>query len=97
MARVGVHKGGAWDPSIVRRVLGVVPHDLPPVSAPVITSDGFIENDATAWLREVDARSGLRRTKTALTRADSLRSFLNYVLAQNTSIGTAAGSVDSFV
>lgn len=92
MARVGVHKGGAWDPSIVRRVLGVVPHDLPPVSAPVITIDGIIENDATAWLREVDARSGLRRTKTALTRADSLRAFLNYVLAQNTSIRGATNA-----
>jgi hypothetical protein len=48
VARVGVHKGGASDPSVVQYVLGVVPHDLPPVTAPVITIDGITENDATA-------------------------------------------------
>lgn len=84
MARVRVHRGGDWDVRVVERTLGVVPHVVPPVTAPVISIDGVVENDASAWLREVDARSGPRKTRTATTRADSLRSFLHYITAQNT-------------
>lgn len=92
MARVRVHRGGDWDVQVVERALGVVPHVVPPVRAPVITIDGIVENDASAWLREVDARSGLRKTRTAITRADSLRTFLHYITAQNTSLRGATNA-----
>lgn len=58
MARVRVHRGGGWDVEVVQRTLGVVPHVVPSVTAPVITIDGIVEDDASAWLREVD---GLER------------------------------------
>ncbi|WP_309887359.1 site-specific integrase [Curtobacterium sp. 320] len=92
MARVRVHRGGGWDVEVVQRTLGVVPHVVPPVTAPVITIDGIVEDDASAWLREVDARTGLRKTKTAITRADNLRTFLHYITAHNTSLRGATNA-----
>lgn len=54
--RVHILQGGLWDESVVQRCLGVPPLDLPPVMHPVLTIDGFVEQDATSWLAHVYAR-----------------------------------------
>ncbi len=82
MARVRVHRGGDWESRSWNA----------PSSRPArrSTSNGSRDHHRrsrrerciTAWLREVDARSGLRKTRTAITPRRQPRTFLHYITAQ---------------
>lgn len=83
MGRAAVIAGGTWDAGLLERELGVAPLRVEPVLAPVLTVDGHIEPDATAWLREVHSRlAGSTATKTA----ESLKLFTEFLLDQNTTL-----------
>ncbi|NKX53626.1 site-specific integrase [Arthrobacter mobilis] len=87
MPRVRVEYGGSWAADVVERGMGVPPLDIPPVRSPVLTVDGRIEPDATAWLAEVHARTG--GTWTARTHAESLQRFAAFLLERNTALRAA--------
>ena len=83
-SRVRVIYGGPWDPDVLADVLGECPHDLRPVPSPVLTVDGFVEEDATAWLAYVYAKTG--GTTTAKSYAESLAVYASFLLDRNCSL-----------
>ncbi|MFD1211452.1 hypothetical protein ACFQ36_05295 [Arthrobacter sp. GCM10027362] len=84
MPRVRVEYGGSWAADVVERGIGIPPLDIPPVLSPVLSVDGRVEPDATAWLAEVHARTG--GTRTAASHAESLQRFAAFLLERNTTL-----------
>lgn len=82
--RAKVTWGGRWEPGSLADVLGELPHDVHPVLSPILTVDGLVEEDATAWLAYVCARTG--GTKTAKTYAESLCVYASFLLGRNCSL-----------
>ncbi|NKX52799.1 site-specific integrase, partial [Arthrobacter deserti] len=84
MARVRIEFGGRWDAGAVGQGLGVPPLEIPPVRSPVVTVDGRVEADASAWLAAVHARTG--GTRTAVSHAESLQRFAVFLLGRGTTL-----------
>ncbi|MGJ9371694.1 site-specific integrase [Nesterenkonia sp. CF4.4] len=84
MARTRIEYGGRWDDQVVEQELKISPLAVPPVDAPVLTVDGLVEPDASAWLAQVHARTS--GTQTARSYAESLRQFAAFMLQRNTSL-----------
>ncbi|WP_420898067.1 site-specific integrase [Cryobacterium lyxosi] len=87
MRRVRIQQGGVWDPDLIEQDLGQPPLDIPPLLAPVLTIDGHIEPDASAWLAYVAARTGgPYSTKTSASYAESLSQYVAFLVDRNTSL-----------
>lgn len=99
MHRVNILRGGLWDVKTVEHSLGVPPLNIAPVQHPVLTIDGYIEPDATAWLAHVTAKTGgPNATKTGPTYAQSLRQYTAFLLGMKTTLrGATKKHVDAYV
>ncbi|MCG2621657.1 site-specific integrase [Arthrobacter sp. I2-34] len=96
MPRVRIEYGGSWDAAAVEQVLGVPPLAVPVVRSPVLSVDGLVEPDATAWLAEVYARTD--GTKTAKSHAESLQRFASFLLEHGTTLrGARHGHIVEYV